>query len=276
MNDVIHYTRIFLVVIDVEKNKAIEVVIKLVTGIVRFVGDEIRKVTMNNNTELLPIKPNNPFSLGRHLHHDLRNANYRALVSPPPRSLVGYKSWMTMTIFDQGQTSRCTTEASIGMLRTTPYITKFTERTKFDEPQERQAAYERWQSYDPPEWGVHDGSASDSPFKGMRAEGIITGWRWLFGEAEVREFVTWYGPVCVGTIWNDNMFYPDDKGYLNIGGSFAGGHEYRILQYSRIRQAYRIMNSWGNTWGQHGRAWLRAEDLNFLLEQNGDAVTISI
>lgn len=230
---------------------------------------------MNDHTELIPINPDNPYPLGRHLHHDLENANHRALVVPPPRSLIPYKSWMTFSTFDQGQFPRCTTESAVGTLLTTPYVRNFTERQMFDAPEERQAAYERWQSYDPSEWGVHDGSASDSPFKGMRAEGIITGWRWLFGEGEVREFVTWYGPVSVGTIWTDRMFYPDEDGYIHLGGMEAGAHEYRILQYSRIRDAYRMMNSWGKSWGQKGRAWIKSADLKSLLDQDGDAVTIS-
>ena len=231
---------------------------------------------MNDHSQMIPTKPTNPFPLGRHLHHDIRNAEHRALVSPPLRALVANKMWNTLTTFDQGQSSRCTTESAIGTLLTMPYINNFVEKTKFDDPEERQVAYKRWQSFDPVEWGVHDGSASDSPFKGLRAEGIITGWRWLFGEVEVREFVTWYGPVSVGTIWTDDMFYPDQDGFIHPTGAEAGGHEYRILQYSKLRDAYRIMNSWGKSWGHWGRVWIKSEDLNSLLQQDGDAVTISM
>jgi hypothetical protein len=226
------------------------------------------------NGDLIPVAPDLPHPLGRAgVNHDPRNRDYRALVKPPPRAVNPYKSWATREVFDQGNSPRCTCEAAIGLMRTSPNASHFTGRRDYDDPGERQAAYLSWQQYDP--WPKpHDGSSTDAPFQGLRAAGEITGWRWLFGETEAREYVTWYGPIVVGTVWLDGMFYPDGNGFLPVTGGVAGGHAYRIVQYNPRLDAYRVVNSWGRGWGQSGRAWIGAADLAALLDQEGDAVTL--
>lgn len=232
---------------------------------------------MNDHVEMIPVRPGNPRPLGRHVGHDLRNglAQYRALVQPPQRAVRPFKSWVSRALFDQGTTSRCTCEAGVGLLRTSPHASRFTGRSKWDEPAERQAAYLDWQRFDPWWPQPHDGSTTDAPFRGLREAGEIVAWKWLFGEAEVREYLTWYGPVVVGTLWLDEMFYPGANSWLTLTGEVAGGHAYRIVQYSRTRDAYRIVNSWGYGWGAAGRAWLKSADLDWLLRQDGEAVTIA-
>lgn len=234
---------------------------------------------MNEHVEVIPTKPNLPYPLGRYgVNHDRRNADHLALVAPPPRSATPYRSWATSVVFDQGDTSRCTCEAAVGLLRTAPFNAKFTEKLAYDEPAERQALYLEAQQNDP--WPgpppAYDGSSTDAPFKVMRARGSITSWKWLMGEAQTREYLTWYGPLVVGVLWYDGMFYPDGQGFLNPTGDVAGGHAFRLVQYSKARDAYRVVNSWGRSWGQAGRAWLRSSVLADLLAQDGDSVTIGV
>lgn len=227
---------------------------------------------------LIPTLPDLPFPLGRAgVNHDPRNRDFRALVRPGPRAVRPNLPWLTLVVLDQGSAPRCTTEAAIGLLETNPNRPQYTpDRPRFDEPAERQAAYLQWQRFDPWAGSPHDGSSTDAPFKGLREASVISGWRWLFGEPQVREFVTWYGPVAVGTVWLGDMFYPDGHGYLACTGPVAGGHAYRLVQYSRVRDAYRIVNSWGRGWGQNGRAWIRAADMAGLLSADGEAVTVAV
>lgn len=233
-----------------------------------------------SGTYLIPTAPDLPFPLGRAgVNHDPRNLNFRALTKPPPRRqpAAAGQVWPTRTVFDQGNSPRCTTEAAIGLLRTSPYAKDFTERANYDDPAERQAAYLDWQRYDPWYPAVHDGSSSDAPFRGLRAAGVIPGWHWLFGEAEVREWLTLYSACVLGIKWSMGMFYPDPKtGYLNVTGEIVGGHEILAVQYSKARDAYRLLNSWGPGWGQHGRAWMRAADLRAKLADDGDATTLAV
>lgn len=229
---------------------------------------------VNDHSYVIPTMRHLPYGLGRHVHHDPANEQHRALDRPPDRAEHPNQAWRSTVVWDQGNSSRCTAEAATGLLRTQPYASQFTGRAKFDEPAERQAAYLRWQQYDPWHDTPHDGSSVDAPFQGLRAEGEITEWRWLFGEGEVREWVTWYSPVVVGTIWRWDMFTPDADGFVIPTGDIAGGHAYRLVQYSDERDAYRIVNSWGRGWGDNGRAWIRAEHLDQLLRADGDAATL--
>lgn len=234
-------------------------------------------MTIDDLTELIPVDPDNPYPLGRAgVHHDPRNADHRALVQPPARATKPNRAWYTTDIYDQGRTYRCTAEAAIGCLRTHPNRSQFhLDWPSYDQPDERHALYLEAQSQDPWPGNNYNGSSTDAPFKVLRDRGHITGWKWLFGETEVREFVTWYGPAVVGTIWYSDMFTPDTTGYIHPTGSQSGGHAYRLIQHSAKRDAYRIANSWGRTWGQNGRAWIKSADLATLLAQDGEAVTIA-
>jgi hypothetical protein len=230
---------------------------------------------LNETKELIPTLPSNPHPLGRHVFHELANGNHRALVSPPPRTNKPGQVWYSNKVYDQLE-SNCTIEAVAGELATAPYNKLFTERKLLDEESERIAFYREAQKFDPPEWGTpHEGSATSSPYKLLREKGIITGWKWLFGEAELREYVRNYGPATCGTIWENNMFYPDENGFIHLGGAVAGGHEYRIVQASDHIGAYRIVNSWGRGWGINGRAYITYQDMASLLDQDGDAATIA-
>jgi hypothetical protein len=222
-----------------------------------------------------------PFPLGlRGNAHRPGNFAHRALVNPPPR-LAAPKStpWhrTTVSTFDQ-QGSSCTAQSAVGQLITLPHRYSFQpDRPKFDTEAERHAAYLRWQQWDPWPGGepAYEGSSTDAPFIGLRNEGIISGWKFLFGEDELWEYVSFYGPAGVGTIWTEGMFWPDSNGFLHPTGRNAGGHAYEIAWASHARQAYRIINSWSTAWGQLGRAWITRADMRSLLAQDGEAVSIA-
>lgn len=230
-------------------------------------------IFMDATVELIPANPDNPYKLGRHVNHDPHNALHRALVAPPPRATTPYKAWYTNVVFDQGNSSSCTTQACIGMLHTSPNTANFTEWKQYDDYAERDALYQTSKDYDPWTGNAYDGTSTDAPFKVLRERGTISAWKWLFGEAEVREWVTWYGPCVVGTEWLNDMFSPVN-GYLKVSGAVAGGHAWRIVQYSNTKQAYRMVNSWGKGWGASGRAWVHQSDLASLLANNGDAIVV--
>ncbi len=214
------------------------------------------------------------YSLGRIQHHDPLNRLFRALVSPPPRAPSPYPAWYTRDVFDQGNESSCTAQAAIGLLRTSPHRGQFVEYSDYNDPAERSALYEISKDYDPWEGNAYDGTSTDAPFKVLRDRTTIRSWKWLFGEAQVREWLTWFGPCAVGTPWLEAMFEPDERGYLRVEGAEAGGHAYRLVQYNPTRHAYRVVNSWGRGWGQSGRCWLREDDLARLLEAGGEAVVV--
>lgn len=213
--------------------------------------------------------------------HRPGNFAHRALVNPPPR-LAEPKStpWhrTSVSTFNQ-QGSSCTAQAAVGMLITLPFRYQFQpDRAGYDTEDERHALYLAAQTVDPWPGGepVYEGSSTDAPLIILRQRNIISGWNWLFGEAELWEWVSFYSPAVVGTVWREEMFWPDSNGYIHARGFNAGGHAYEIAWASHARQAYRIINSWSTGWGQLGRAWISRVDMAALLADDGEAVTIRL
>lgn len=230
-----------------------------------------------------------PFPLGlRGNAHRPGNFAHRALVNPPPRlSEPRISPWhrTSASTFDQIG-SNCTVEMACGVLITLPFRYQHQpDRHLFDTEAERFAYYQRIQQYDPWAGGelwvpgepgeFYEGSSTDAPFIGFRMDGLIAGWDWIMGEEELWEWVSFYGPAGVGTVWDNQMFYPDSDGYISRGGGGAGGHAYEICFASHPRQAYRKIGSWGD-WGQNGRAWITRDTMRSLLDDDGEAVTVRI
>jgi hypothetical protein len=230
----------------------------------------------DNDLLIIPTAPQTPYPLGRNLWHDPANKLWRAL--PKGIELLPDRDrlWFCNDVFDQID-NNCTTEAAIGLCRTSPQRTHFPDWPKYDLEQERVDFYYWSQQFDPWAGSPHEGSSTDAPFKGLRARNAIMGWKWLFGIEEVKQWIMYHGACSVGTNWHFSMWEPVN-GYLIVdqNSSVVGGHAWRIVGYSMARKAFRMVNSWGRGWGEQGRAWVREADLAWLLNQQGEAVTAVI
>lgn len=223
----------------------------------------------------IPVKPNNPFPLGRAMvHHDPRNFLFRALAKPTRAPRAFNAAWYTLDVYDQISYD-CTANSAVGVLRTSPHFPLISPvRTQYDSQQDKVALYEEAKKWDPWEGEDYAGTSTDAPFRVLRARGVIPGWQWLFGLEESKEWLMKYGPVSFGTNWYDDMFYPDSKGFIKPGGTLSGGHAYRCVYYSTTLKAFRIVNSWSRGWGQNGRAWIAEADMSRLLGEYGEVVTL--
>jgi hypothetical protein len=231
-----------------------------------------------------PHPPPSPFLTGlRGVAHDPGNLNHLAFgyVEPPPRLAEPRTTpWhrTTVSTFDQ-MGSNCTWEAANGVAITLPFRYAFQPyRSAYDTEVERHQAYLDAQAYDPWPGGEPDylGSSTDAPYRLLRERGIITGWDWLLGEEQLWEWVSFYAPASAGTLWTEGMFYTEADGYVHPTGRMDWGHAYEIIFASHPRQAYRIVNSWGIPWGEHGRAWISRPEMKWLLENDGEAATIKL
>jgi len=89
------------------------------------------------------------------------------------------------------------------------------------------------------------------------------------------EVIKWWlfnrGPVVAGTIWCEEMFTPNAKNIITIGGRIVGGHAYLINEW-REDNYLGIQNSWGDEWGKNGKAYISAEDFEKLFMYSGEAM----
>jgi hypothetical protein len=121
----------------------------------------------------------------------------------------------------------------------------------------------------------YDGTSVRAGAKILKAKGVISEYRWAWDvDAIVRTILT-TGPVVVGTRWYYGMSHPhlSEAGQymMTVTGRVLGGHAYCLTGVSLGKQKFRIKNSWGRNWGSNGRAYISFDDMQTLLDQNGEA-----
>lgn len=217
--------------------------------------------------------------LGRHVQHDPRSLAYAHGVLP--RSAIRSVDWKRRApIFDQGSIGSCTGNAAAGLLATDcaarPGCTSVTigdEVLPVDEEfalrvYSLATQCDEFDGQYPP---TDTGSSGLGAAKALTRLGLATGYQHAFTLDAVASALQ-SGPVMVGTVWLYSMEDVDDAGRVVVdrASGVAGGHEYVLSAYDASAGAFRLDNSWGESYGVRGSAWLSRADLQWLLSQDGD------
>jgi hypothetical protein len=217
--------------------------------------------------------------LGRHVQHDPRSLRYAHGVLP--KTAIRSVDWTRRApIFDQGDLGSCTGNAAAGLVGTDSQaragltsVTVGEEVLPVDEDfavrlYELATSLDEFDGQYPP---TDTGSSGIGAAKALVKLGLATKYSHAFSLTALQSALQ-SGPVMAGTVWLNSMFNTDRDGYVIVDrkSGEAGGHEYVISAYDAARQAYRLDNSWGTSWGMRGSAWYRQADLQWLLSQDGD------
>lgn len=220
-------------------------------------------------------RDDNPYRLGRHVHHDPRSLAFQVRGTAVIQSVAWQRH---IPILDQGQVGSCTGNAATGALASGPLWDglQTVQRTKLNED-EAIALYAAATQLDPyPGYyspgdpkSQDTGSDGLSVAKAAQKAGLISGYLHATSLSALNTALM-SGPVIVGTNWYEQMFTPDSNGIVTIGGQIAGGHEYCIREYDLGTDTYTPDNSWGTGWGLSGRFRLPGRTLARLLAESGD------
>lgn len=206
-------------------------------------------------------------TLGRLVEHDQRSRGYPAPQGQPHAVLWGHHG----PVLDQFYLNACTVFALVNCLNTSHFasvrksrhylthndaLTLYSFATDVDE---FKGAY-------PPK---DTGSSALGVCKAAQRIGYLTGYRWAFGFRQFAAALT-LSPMIVGTNWYDSMNEPDANGVVRVEGDPSDGHEYCAIGINR--RYVTCLNSWGESWGDHGRFRIYIPDFVRLLADNGDAV----
>lgn len=122
---------------------------------------------------------------------------------------------------------------------------------------------------------AEDGSNVRSGAAAMKDRKRVAAYAFARTIAIAALWVKTHGTVVLGTDWTQDMFYPDADGIIHPTGGVVGGHCYAWIGVVTINgQEYAvILNSWNETWGKNGRAYILLTELEELFASNGEACT---
>lgn len=200
-------------------------------------------------------------------HRDFRMVDF---ITPAMRARAGQitaQEWNAPIILDQGATPHC-----VGYAWAT-FGNTFPVSDGWDNNMGENIYYAAKVIDGEP--GAEDGSSTRSGVQAFMQYGHLDRDAYAFA-GSMQDIITWVlanGPVVVGTNWYDNMFYPDADGLVTIGGNVAGGHEWTIIGVDTIARVFHAVNTWGTSWALKGHFVIGFDDMQRLLNEQGDACT---
>lgn len=203
--------------------------------------------------------------LGRLHAPDMRDKQFLMRALLPRQIQVRTKYWRCGAVLDQRDTPHCVEYSWTQFVLSAPVMSKRSTLPPVGEIYKLAQRIDEWPGEN------YDGTSVRAGAKVLHSLGRITGYVWGYNALDVRDHLLTRGTVVVGTDWYDKMFTPDARGFIAPDGEVAGGHAYLVVGYSTKRNAFRILNSWGRSWGQNGRAWISFDDMDYLIKDYGEA-----
>lgn len=198
--------------------------------------------------------------MGRVFVPDKRDLKYRLRLGAVASSRR-YRWWRCGPVLDQGSESSCVGQAWAGWLQASPCP---------QNPLSPSGIYKIAQKYDVWAGESYDGTSVRAGAKVVTMTGQVEQYEWTYSTDDVVEYLLEHGPLVLGTAWTSGMSSPDRHGVIKLTGAMEGGHAYLAYGVNLNRGLVYLRNSWGRGWGLNGNARISLEDLQQLLNQDGE------
>jgi hypothetical protein len=215
--------------------------------------------------------------LGRRHAPDPRDALHpmRAVVDAVDAPVPTYKYWPHKSILDQRETGTCVAHAWYSLWMGSPCRNPADPILTPYQFYRRVVSVDEWTDNDfeatAPDHQLQFGSSVRAGAKvALSLSWIERGYVWSDGVLTAARHVALIGPVVLGTNWTDGMSRPDARGIAHYTGSWRGGHAYVWDGVNFARGLARCRNSWGTSWGRKGTFWLSLEDIERLIQDDGE------
>jgi hypothetical protein len=213
--------------------------------------------------------------LGRLVEHDERSRRFAFQATGI--TLTSIQHQRKVPVLNQGSLGSCTGNAMTGLLGTEPFFATLPPDTlsETDGSGDEKVAIELYSeatsldSY-PGAYPPSDtGSSGIAVAKAAKNKGWISGYQHTFDlNSALAALAT--TPVIIGISWYEGFDSPKPDGQLAIAGSVRGGHEVVLDQLDVENKRVWLTNSWGTSFGVHGRAYFTWDTFSTLLANQGD------
>lgn len=208
--------------------------------------------------------------LDRLVHFDERSKNY------PIRALVGDKplrsyTWRLNTRLDQGSDGACVGFSWSHELAARPVeIQGITNSTALNTYYQAQQVDEWEGGAYPGAVPFYEGTSVLAGAKAIQAQNHMKEYRWAFSLHDALLAIGYQGPGILGLYWTEDMFEPDENGFVKLTGEIAGGHAILVRAISVKKKYVTLANSWGESWGKGGDCYMTFEDFEKALLNDGE------
>jgi hypothetical protein len=117
-----------------------------------------------------------------------------------------------------------------------------------------------------------NGSSIRSAAKVLKNAERIDVYAFAFSMEAIKWWLINKGPMISGTIWTSGMMSPDENNIIRPTGIIVGGHAVLLNEWTEDNYIG-IQNSWGDEWGENGKAYISADDFEILFKYDGEVMT---
>lgn len=230
-------------------------------------------MTIDNRQRILDWKP----------RYDERSRRYRSVAGIETRPMRSY-SWSCQAWLDQGREGACVGFGWSHELCARPKVHMVDEAFATD-VYNKAKQIDEWPGEEYDGTSVLAGALVIYNTLNSQGQRLIGGYSWAFSVEELVRTIAYKGPVVLGINWYENMYDPDENGYIWAEGPLAGGHcllangfryrrlggtgEYTYANMDKKLSRIRVHNSWGKGWGIDGEGFIDIENLEYLFNVEG-------